>query len=846
MRIFGRLCAGLLAGAAPTGLQAQGSASPPAAMQSVAEPASPGHSTPAPAPAEAAAARSEPTARKLQFRSADGKPLPPEVQRQLEEQFKNGPPTGANAEPSSSAGQTIVVSKDRLRGSVTGEIPPAQTFRQLDIRAFAANDIQELLQTLGARVSSDRGREDKGPVVLLNGQRVSSLAEIARIPTEAIERMEVFPEAVALSYGYRADQKVVNVVLFERYSSTVGQLTFAAPTEGGLERPGAAGSHLLIKGGTRFNFDGEYSRSGALLESERNIVQVSGSPELGRFRTLLPETERLVLNGTVSSDIIKNLSSTLNGSFEASSSKSLFGLGITGPVTGDTEIRSAHAGTTLGGRLGSWQWTFTGNYDRTVTGTVISTGDAPGTRNEARSVDSLANADLLLSGRLLDLPAGPASASLRAGIDFRDFSSRSIVSGTEQRFDLSRDRGAIQASLDVPIARRGKGGTAGLGNLSINANLELERISGFGTLRTLGYGLTWSPIPSINIVASATHEEGAPTVEQLGAPGIVTPNVRSFDFTRRETVDVARTFGGNPGLRSDDRDVLSVGLTAKPFAKTDFTVSVDYLRTRTDNPIAAFPIVTPEIEAAFPERFTRGADNRLTHIDARPLNFERSDQELVRFGLNFTRPLGSVPPELRDARVRFVPTEADVRARVPAGATLTQVPAGSAAARRVENLTSRLYLSAYYTLRTKDEILLREGGPELDLLDGSAVDLRGGRPRHELELQAGVSKRGLGARITATWQSGTTVSGLAGAEGDLRFSDYGTVNINLFANLADRFGGPAAPEWLKGTRVSLGIVNLFNARPEVRDRAGATPIHYQGAYLNPIGRLVSFSLRKVF
>jgi len=113
-----------------------------------------------------------------------------------------------------------------------------------------------------------------------------------------------------------------------------------------------------------------------------------------------------------------------------------------------------------------------------------------------------------------------------------------------------------------------------------------------------------------------------------------------------------------------------------------------------------------------------------------------------------------------------------------------------------------------------------------------------------------VSKRGLGARITATWQSGTTVSGFPagpdGGVGDLRFSDYGTVNINLFANLADRFGGPNAPEWLKGTRINLSIVNLFNDRPDVRDRAGATPANYQEAYLNPLGRLVSFGFRKVF
>jgi hypothetical protein len=32
-----------------------------------------------------------------------------------------------------------------------------------------------------------------------------------------------------------------------------------------------------------------------------------------------------------------------------------------------------------------------------------------------------------------------------------------------------------------------------------------------------------------------------------------------------------------------------------------------------------------------------------------------------------------------------------------------------------------------------------------------------------------------------------------GTAGGLRFGDYGTVNLNLFANLADRFGGAKAP-----------------------------------------------------
>ncbi|HEX8466935.1 MAG TPA: TonB-dependent receptor [Allosphingosinicella sp.] len=821
MRVFGKLCAALLAGVAPAGLQAQETVSP-----------------------------SPPVQPKIEFRGADGKPLPPEVQRQLEEQLKNDPQLASKlAQQAAASKDEIVISGQRPRGSATSDIPPERTLRPDDIRAYGANDLEELLQTLGPQVRSERGREDSGPVVLLNGKRVSSLAEIAKIPTEAIERMDVLPEEAALAYGYPADQKVVNVVVLARFSSKIGRLSLAAPTEGGRSTPGAAAGYLLIKGDMRLNLDGEYSRSGALLESERNVAQASGSPDLGRFRTLLPETERLALGGTVSGKVIENVSTTLNGSFEASSSNSLYGLGPAGQLEGDSDTRLVHLGTTLGGTVRRWQWTFTGNYDRTGIDTVIDAGNSGGALNEAHSIDSFANADLLLSGQLLKLPAGPVSASVRGGADLRDFSSRSVLGGTERRFDLSRGRAALQASVDLPIARRRKDEKTWLGDLSLNANLELERLSDFGTLRTFGYGLNWSPVPSLDFSASATHEQGAPTVEQLGGPGIVTPNVRTFDFTRRETVEVTRTFGGNPALRSDDRRVIGLGLNAKPFAKKDFTISADYLSTRVDNPIAAFPITMPALEAAFPERFTRGADGRLLRIDARPLNFERSDQEHLRFGLNFSRFLGHVPPELRGAKVFYGQSEADIQKRYPGSVFIKTAPS-PAMARGVENLRSRLFLNFYYTLRLKDEILLREGAPVLDLLNGSAIGPRGGRPGHELQLQAGAFKSGLGAQLTATWQNGTTLSGLpagvGGAAGDLRFSDYGTVNINLFANLAEQFGGPKAPEWLKGTRVSLGIVNLLNARPEVRDGSGATPLNYQGAYLDPIGRSVSFSLRKVF
>lgn len=838
----------LLAGTASVGLGAQEAAT-----------AAPGEPAPArtpavqegPDPAQTGPAEQTPPASqgappKMEFRDAAGNPLPADVQRQLEEEFRKNPlpTTGARPPAGTGGGGDVVVTGQRPRASVIGDIPPERTFNPHDIRAFGASNVEELIEALGPQVGSERGREDSGPVTLLNGRRVSDFSEIARIPTEAIERTDIFPEEVALKYGYRADQKVVNIVTFPRFSLRTGQLSYARSTEGGLDTAGIVADFFAIQGDTRYTFGVDYNRSGGLLESERDILQALGGPDLGRFRTLLPQTEQLALNGLVSGNPLDGVSSTLNARFQTTGAESLLGSRGDGPLRRDSEARTLQLGTTQNGRLGQWLWTLTGAYDRISTNIKTDTGDAAERRDVARSVNTLVNADLMIAGAVLELPAGPLFASVRGGFDFRDFKARSRRVGVEDRTDLSRDRGGFQVNLDLPIASRSKGGLR-LGSLSVNANLAVERLSDFGTLRTVGYGLSWSPIGEINLIASVTNEQGAPRIEQLGAPLVVTPNIRTFDFTRREVVDVTGVFGGNPDLRSDERHVVKLGLNARPLSGTDLVLSVDYSSTRIDEPIASFPISTPQIEAAFPERFTRDNDGRLLRIDSRPLNFLRSEQEQLRWGVDFTRPLGPVPPGMKHVTPRFAGSQAELQRTLPPGATIIMAQPGSALARNAENTSSRLFLSLYHSWTLKDAIVPRDGAPALDLLDGGAIDFRGGRRRHKIEFQGGAYKRGLGARVTVDWQSGISVQGLGGG-GDLRFAGLATVNLNLFANLAERFGGVAAPGWLKGTRATVGVTNLFNSRPRARDETGSTPLSYQAAYLDPVGRQLLASLRKVF
>ena len=156
-------------------------------------------------------------------------------------------------------------------------------------------------------------------------------------------------------------------------------------------------------------------------------------------------------------------------------------------------------------------------------------------------------------------------------------------------------------------------------------------------------------------------------------------------------------------------------------------------------------------------------------------------------------------------------------------------------------------LSVYHTWRLSDEITVRKGMPVLDQLDGAAISARNGQARHEVSIQGGYFKDGLGFRFNGAWKASTWVDGGSTGGQTLYFSDLATLGVNLFAN----FGAPARKPMvdkfpiLKGAQVSLNFENLFDSKQSVHDQSGATPQAYQRDYLDPLGRTVRLGFRKL-
>lgn len=873
------------------------------------------------------------------------------------------PPTTADAE---SEAEEIVVTGRPPPGSVPGDIKPELQLSPADIRSYGVSSVSELLAELAPQVQSVRGGQ---PVILVNGRRSAGLQEIRDLPPEALLRVDILPEEVALKFGYRADQRVVNFVLRPRFRSYTGELTGSAPTQGGSSNFEAEGGLVRIDRDKRFNINLQAETTSNLLESERGIVpNTTGTPfdlignvtgatsgaaidpalsaAAGRvvtvaavptgpttlagfaaganapnvtdttpFRTIQNATDRFSGNAVYSRTLFGNVAATATARIEHTRTEGLLGLpGVSLALPGGTpfspftsnvlvqrfadanplvrngETTAANAGFALNGDVGRWRWSLNGNYDRTESDTRTERGvDAAAlqaqvtagsfnpfgdlgaltrTADTARSVSSAAAIDALASGVLFSLPAGDANASIRVAGRTTEFDSRSLRAGIDTATQIARDTGSIRGNIDLPIASESRSVLSALGRLSLNANAEVEQLSDFGTLTTFGYGLNWQPITPIRLLVTMTHEENAPTSQQLGNPLITTPFVRVFDYVRGETVDITRVDGGNPGLSSSDSRVFKAGLNVRPWSDRDFSVQADYTSSRIDNPIQGFPSATAEIEAAFPERFTRDASGQLLRIDNRPINFERAETSSLRWGINFSKSITTARSRQAQAEreARMAQRQAAREAAEAAGTPPPGGPPGGGDRPRGEGRPGgfggpgggggggrgfggggggRLQASVYHTWNLTDTVLIRPGLPELDLLSGSATGNNGGSPRHQLQFNGGYTRDGIGSRITLNWREGTSVNGGANGGQALDFGSLTTVGGRLFVNLGEQPGLVRDHPWLRGSRVSLGVDNLFNARQRVTDAQGEVPFSYQPGYIDPLGRVVRISFRKL-
>lgn len=795
----------------------------------------------------------------------------------------------------------IIVRAQRGPNSVPGDAVPEATLSPVDIAALGASNISEVLAALGPRAGSGRGRGSGPPVILLNGRRISSFRDVQGLASEAIQRVEIFPEATALQYGYSADQRVINFILKDNFRAFTTELAAATAADGDQNRGEIDFGLLKIDSKGRLSINGELSHQNAVTEAERGVIRAT-TPDATRWRTVLPETSAADIGISYNRNYGKSIGATFDVRFDTTDSESLLGLasGPNDPIRRKVAVDNSRAALTVNGTTEGWQWTVSGSADRTETDTRTTSLLAQA--QTAKSTATVLEAIYNTTGPMMDVPAGPVRGSFRIGYQDRQLDSQSVRNGVTALSDLSRGDLTTRGNVSIPITSRRAGFGERFGDISLTANGFYTDLSDYGGLQGGGFGLNWSPVSALRLSLAYDASEAAPSIQQLGNPVIVTPASVVFDFKTGQSVLVNRTSGGNANLKAESRGDTTFSVNYSPPQIEGLDLNLSYAVNTSEDTVAAFPILTPALEAAYPSRFSRNSGGTLTAIDQRPINYDSADSTILRYGFSFSKGFG--PQIGRGGGPNSGGTAASGRPPVPAPQAPSNPPGtrpngsqtGPAAGQRPTSAgpqtgaptggpagaggmrggpppgvffgggpggfggfgggpggpggqAGRWSISVFHTIKLEDSIRLAANLPKLDLLDGAAVDDAGGSRRHSVEFNGGWAYMGVGFRFFGDWRGeGKIIGSTTGVPGatDLYFDDVLTFNLRGFLSFDARPKWVKQAPFLKGSRLVLRVDNLTDSVQEVRDGAGRTPEAYQRALLIGRGRSVELGFRKQF
>ena len=748
--------------------------------------------------------------------------------------------------------EQIVVVATRIKGQVETDQPPVATYTEADIAALGAGSLTELLERVSPQTGSGRGRGGQ-PVILVNGQRITNFREMRNYPPEAIKRMEVLPEEVALRYGFPADARVINFILKDNFRSRTVEARYSLPTAGGFSGWNLEGTLLKIAGPRRFSVTANADDTTPLYEAERGVVQatvpLAGQPDPAAFRTLIADSRNLGLNLSWSTGLGKDGKGgqfSLNGNVTQADSRSGSGLDAQlAPLERVNHTTTVSGGAGLNTNFGKWLFSATVDATFGASETLIDRYDGSG-QDLATSDTQRLTSLITLTGRPLRLPAGEVTTTLRSGYNWANIKS----SDTRSLSSADLTRGNLFGGLNValPLTSRREGVLDAIGDLSVNFSAGYDHVSDFGGVYDYSAGLTWNPTERLGFQASYIVNEVAPSLTLLGSPQTLTYNVPVYDFASGQTVLATVIGGGNADLLKEQRRDIKLAANWQIPGLNNSSFLVEYFRNRSTDVSASFPLLTPAIEAAFPGRVVRDGSGTIVSVDQRAVTLAEQKGSRLRWGLNVSGGIGKPTGGgggMMGGLMGGGPPRGGGGGRPPGagggGGRGMGGPMGP-----MGNGQGRWSLGLYHTVQFTSTVLVAPGGPVLDLLDGDALT-SGGTPRHSLEFNGGLFHKGFGTFLQGTWSAPTDVraSGVPGSS-DLRFGALAKVNLNLFADLGRMPKLTKKVPFLEGSRLMVQVENLFDAYQAVTNDAGIVPLSYQRDYLDPRGRVITLNFRKMF
>lgn len=425
-------------------------------------------------------------------------------------------------------------------------------------------------------------------------------------------------------------------------------------------------------------------------------------------------------------------------------------------------------------------------------------------------------------GPLFTLPGGALRLAL--GAEYRaeafgssevydDFSVTPIASGRDG-YPLSRHVFAGYAELLAPIIGPEQG-IAGVHRLDLSVAGRIERYSDFGTTTNPKVGVTWEPVEGLalrGVYGTSFHAPGFFDTRQ--GPGLsqIVPLPVGDPSSPTGSSNVVALFGNNPAIGPERARTLTAGFDLRPLAMPGLAFSMTWFdvryRDRIFNPaVDAFTflaqrqryasLITANPSAAtlaalyadpnFANPFGIPASSVAYVIDARNANLARTHLDGIDFDLGYRIPLGGGSVDL--------------------GASGTWL----------------FHLSQQVTASSPSvEALGTIGNPVRYRLRGRAA------------LQLGTFSFAAFVNHTAGY-SNTAVTPSE------KVANWTTLDVQI----AKSFG--AADGWMKGTRLSLSVTNLFDRDPPyVNNRTPYSASGFDPEQASAAGRVIALQLVKAW
>ena len=697
-------------------------------------------------------------------------------------------------------------------------VEPEMELDEQQIDAYGAYSIGELVREIAPLT----GGPDERRIVLVNGERVDSIQDLASFPPAALQRLAILPPEAAGRYGYSGNQRVVNLVLKRHFASWETQAGVKLPTAGGRIGGNGSAGRFVIDGKARWNAQTQFSRESALFKSSRTPVPNADElVDLDDYLSLLPATSQLSVTMGLTRPIGR-FTGSLNVNAATNGSRQWLGLAFSADsgsvdmriLLGRQSSRSLGLSAMLSGPLAGGRAIFSANYARGWASGQIDQPDDTSLNgfqtSRSRSVNENLNTRLTFNRSIANLPAGPLSATLTAGMSRSRTTSRfddGLIGDPVSR--VGRDRYDGRLSFAVPIASRNENPHSLLGDLSFDLGGGLTFGSREASRPRFELGANWNPIPALRINGSFSFAKLAPSIEQLTAPYFEEVR-RVYDFAQQEIAEPIWVTGGNPDLGSGQRRTWSLGAALRPFDPRLLSLSVEYQKQQSMGGVGGFPGLALAAEAAFPDRFVRDASGRLVRVDARPIRIVRDTTERLNNSLTLMLAPG--------------------RKGEDAPAALAANP-------------WQFTLSVNHSWLLRSELLTAPGAPVIDRLDGDTA-----QSRHNIGFQLVAGRVGMGMTLDGNWQSGFRLrdpDALGGAP-EYRHKPVTIINLRLFAEPGRLLRTAEKPAWLSDLSVSIDIQNLFDTYRRVMLAEGGVPAGYERHEVDPLGRTIQLSVRKRF